>query len=224
MAVVVFIGFARTFYLRFLFPKAQEFAAPEPIFLVHGAVLTAWILLLVGQAVLVSRRRVPLHRFLGWFGAPLAVAVVVSGIYGATVAAQRPGGFIGVPFPPLQFLALPFLTMVFFGSLVALAIAWRGKPQYHKRSMLLATVTLLEAAIIRIPLDFIAAGVPFTSFGSACLFIVALAIYDRRTLGKLHPVTLWGGIAVILSQPLGLLIMNTQAWNGVAAWLVRTAG
>jgi len=224
MAVVVFIGFARTFYLRFLFPEAQELAAPEPVFLVHGVVLSAWMLLLVGQAVLISRRGVSLHRSLGWFGAALAVAVVVLGIHGATVAAQRPGGFVGVPFPPLQFLALPFLTMVFFGSLVALAIAWRGKPQYHKRSMLLATVTLLEAAIIRIPLDFIAAGVPFTSFGSACLFIVALAIYDKRMLGKLHPVTLWGGIAVILSQPLGLLIMNTQAWNGFAIWLVRTAG
>lgn len=224
MAVVVFVGFARTFYLRFLFPDAQELAAPEPVFLVHGAVLTAWMVLLVSQALLITRRRVLLHRSLGWLGAALAIAVVVLGIHGATVAAQRPGGFIGVPFPPLQFLVLPFLAMVFFGVLVALAIAWRSKPQYHKRLMLLATVNLLEAAIIRIPLDFIEAGVPFTSFGSACLFIVALAIYDKRVSGKLHRVTLWGGLAVILSQPGGMLIMNTQAWTNFAAWLVQTAG
>lgn len=224
MAVVVFIGFTRTFYLRFLFPEAQELAAPEPVFLVHGVVFTSWILLLVSQAFLISKHRVSLHRSLGWLGAVLAVAVVVLGIHGAAVAAERPGGFIGVPFPPLQFLALPVVTMVFFGSLVTLAIAWRGKPQYHKRAMLLATVTLLEAAIIRIPLDFIAAGVPFTSFGTACLFIVALAIYDKRVRGKFHPVTLWGGIAVILSQPFALLIMNTQVWNDFAVWLVRAVG
>lgn len=224
MAFVVFVGFARTFYLRFLFPEARDFAAIEPVFLVHGVVLTAWMLLLVGQALLISRGRVSLHRSLGGFGAALAVAGVILGVHGATVAAQRPTGFIGAPFPPLQFLALPFLAMVFFGSLVALAIAWRGKPQYHKRAILLATVTLLEAAIIRIPLDFIAAGVPFTSFGAACLFILALAIHDKRTWGKLHPMTLWGGIAVILSQPFGLLIMNTEAWNGFAVWLVQTVG
>ncbi len=224
MAVVVFIGFSRTFYLRFLFPEAQEHAAPEPVFVIHGAFLTAWMLLLVAQALLISRRRVSLHRSLGWVGAALALAVVVLGIHGAMVAAQRPGGFIGVPFPPLQFLVLPFLAMVFFGALVGLAITWRNRPQYHKRLMLLATVNLLEAAIIRIPLDFIAAGAPFTSFGFACLFIVALAIYDKRVFGKLHRVTLWGGLSVMLSQPAGLLIMNTKIWNDFAAWLVQTVG
>ena len=220
MAIVVLIGFSRTFYLKFLFPGAQQFAAPEPIFYVHGAVFTAWMLLLVLQASLISGRKVALHRSLGWFGVVLAVAVTALGVHGAGIAASRPGGFIGVPFGPLQFLALPFLAMVFFGALVACAVASRNKPQHHKRFMLLATVNLLEAAIIRIPVDFIQAGVPFTTFGSACLFIVALAIYDKRATGKLHRVTRWGGLAVFLSQPVGLLIMNTESWLAFSAWLV----
>ena len=69
MAVVVFAGFARTFYLKPLFPEAQEFAAPESVFYVHGAVFTAWMLLLVLQALLISTRRVAMHRSLGWFAA-----------------------------------------------------------------------------------------------------------------------------------------------------------
>ena len=32
IAIVVLIGFARTFFLRAMFPEAQSFAAPERIF------------------------------------------------------------------------------------------------------------------------------------------------------------------------------------------------
>ena len=41
MAIVVFIGFSRSFFLRFWFPEFQSLAAPETIFYVHGVFLTA---------------------------------------------------------------------------------------------------------------------------------------------------------------------------------------
>ncbi len=41
IALVVLIGFARTFFLRGLFPEAQTYAAPEPIFSIHGIFFTA---------------------------------------------------------------------------------------------------------------------------------------------------------------------------------------
>ena len=113
--IVVFVGFARTFFLRFWFPEAESFAASERIFYVHGVFFTAWIVFLVMQAMLVRAGRVQLHRTLGWLGAAIAACVVLLGLYGASVAAQRPGGFIGVPLPPLQFLVVPFFDMVLFG-------------------------------------------------------------------------------------------------------------
>jgi len=224
IAVVVFIGFSRTFYLRGLFPEAQDLAAKEPVFLVHGAIFTAWFLFLILQAALVKTRNIAMHRSLGWLGVAIAAAVVSLGMYGAMIAANRPGGFIGVEFSPQQFFVIPFTTMMFFGIFVALAVTYRRKPEYHKRFMLLATVNLLEAAIIRIPLDFIPAYAPLTSFGPALLFIVALGIHDRRTLGHIHRVTMWGGIAIALSLPVAFSLSGTQPWLAFSQWLIATAG
>ena len=221
IAIVVLIGFARTFFLRAMFPEAQSFAAPETIFSVHGLFFSAWIGLLVLQALLIRFRRVDLHRSFGWTGVGLASLVVLLGTYGSLIAAARPGGFIGVPLPPLQFLVFPILDMVFFAVFFALAIIWRSNPQIHKRLMVLAAVNLVEAAIIRIPIGFIGAGAPFTSRGLSYLFIVALIVWDYRSSGRIHRATLWGGLMIVVSLPVRMLISQTNAWTEVANQLVQ---
>ena len=143
----VIVGFSRSFFLRPLFP---EWPSPsETIFYVHGAVFTAWIVLMVAQASLVAGGRTELHRKIGPFSAVLAVAMVVLGTLGALIAARRATGFVQIPVPPLQFLAIPIFDMILFGTFVWLAIAQRRNPQAHKRWMLLATVNLVTAAIAR---------------------------------------------------------------------------
>ena len=59
--------------------------------------------------------------------------------------------------------------------------------------------------------------------GLAYLFIVALAIWDSRTRGALHPVTRWGGLALIVSLPVRLALSGTAAWLAFAAWLTGLA-
>ena len=221
IAIIVLIGFARTFFLSFMFPEAQPFAAPEPIFKVHGVVFAAWIGFLVSQALLIRGDRLNLHRSAGWIGVGLAALVVVIGTFGSLIAAQRPGGFIGVPLPPEQFLIFPLFDMILFGSFVTLAVAWRTNPQSHKRLMILATVNLVEAAIIRIPLEFIAAGAPFTSRGLSYLIIGAMVVWDIRSRGKIQRVTLWGGILIVISLPVRMLVSQTQLWADIATWLAQ---
>jgi hypothetical protein len=217
----VFLGFARSFFLRPLFPAWPS--PPETIFYVHGAAFTAWLVLLVAQPVLVGIGRTDLHRSLGWIGAALAGAMVALGTAGALVAARRPAGFFGVPIPPLQFLVVPFFDMVLFAPFVALAIARRRDTQSHKRLMLLATVNLLAAGIARWPFAMMSGGPP-VYFGLEDLFIVALAAWDFRSRGRLHPATLWGGLAIIVSQPLRLVLSGTAAWLAFAGWAVGLLG
>ncbi len=217
MLFVVYVGFARSFFLRPWFPDHP--APSEPIFLVHGVAFAAWCVLLLLQPSLVAVGRTHLHRKVGVAGAVLAAAMVVLGLVGAATAAHRPGGFVGIPVPPLQFLIIPFGDIVLFGAFVALAIARRRDPQAHKRWMVLATVNLLSAAWARWP------GLvpnPLLFFGLADAFIVALAIWDFRSRGRLHAVTKWGGIVVIASQPLRLALSATPAWIAIAAWLAAT--
>ena len=220
MLAAVLLGFARSFFLRPLFPDWPSPA--EPIFYIHGGAFSAWMLLLVVQARLIAGGHIALHRRLGACGAALALAIVVLGTLGALIAARRATGFVNVPVPPLQFLAVPLFDMLLFPAFVAVAIARRRQAQTHKRLMLLATVNLLAAAIARWP-GMSEFGPP-AFFGLTDLFIVALASWDFRSQGRLHPATLWGGLLIIVSQPLRLVLSGTPAWLAFAQWATGLLG
>jgi hypothetical protein len=221
----VVFGFARTFFLRPLFPEwARVHGAPEPIFYVHGVLFAAWFVLLLVQSSLVATRRLHVHRRLGWVGAGLALAMVLVGTTGSLIAAARPSGFIDVPVPPLQFLVVPFTLIVLFATFVMLAILNRNRPQSHKRYMLLATIALIEAGVARWPFALMNAPSPVPELGmiefSVDLFLVPMIVWDLVSRGRPHPVTLCGGAALILSQLLRMPLAGTGAWLGFAGWAV----
>ena len=216
----VYVGFARTFFLRPWFPEhAAQMSPPEPFFYFHGAVFTAWFVLLLVQPALVGLRRTDLHRALGTFGAGVALSVVVVGLIGSVIAARRPGGFIGIPLPPEQFLAIPLVDMALFAVLVGLAIALRRDTQSHKRLMLVGSIAIIDAALARWPLAIVSTG-PWPMFLLTDLFLVPLVIWDLKTRGRLHPATLWGGLLLIASQPFRLWLMGTETWVALAGRLL----
>ena len=75
-AVGVFLGFAKTYYLRTYFASH----AVSLLFQIHGAVFTAWMIYFVVQTALIANRRASLHRTLGYAGAVLASAMIVFGV------------------------------------------------------------------------------------------------------------------------------------------------
>jgi len=229
MAAALLLGFARTFFLRVWFPQwVQLHAAPEPYFLLHGTVFSLWFVLLIVQPSLVAAGRVDLHRRLGRIGAGLAVVMVAVGIVGSLIAARRPGGFIDVPISPLQFLTVPWSGLALFATFVTLGIVNRDNPQSHKRYMLLASIGILEAGVVRWPLDVMMAAPPIPGFDVSNLvvdlFLVPIVVWDFVSRGRLHPVTLWGGLAVIASAPLRMMLGETNAWLAFAGWVVGLPG
>jgi hypothetical protein len=220
IGLTVFVGFSRSFFLAPLFPGFP--AAREPFFALHGTVFASWFVLLIVQASLVTAGRVHLHRQLGVFGAFLAAAMVVLGTAGGLIAAHRPTGFVDLPVPPLIFLVVPLSEMLLFAVLVTLAIVKRRNPQTHKRLMLIASATLITAALARWPV--LKAGGPLVFFAAADLFLVALAIWDFKSRGRLHPVTLWAGSIAILMQPLSLALGGTALWHSFALWATGFVG
>ncbi len=220
IVAAVLVGFARTFFLRPLFPG---FPSPsETIFYVHGTVFAAWVALLALQTSLVASGRTAVHRRVGALGAGLAAVMVALGTVAALVSARRPTGFTGVSVPPLQFLAIPLFDIVLFALFAGLAVARRREPQVHKRLMLLATLNLVGAAVARWP-GVLSLG-PLGFFGIADLFLVPLVVWDLRTRGRLHPVTLWGGMLMIASQPLRLIVSGTEGWLAFARWATGLLG
>jgi hypothetical protein len=223
MAVVlgaaVLVGFARSFYLRFLFPDWP--APPERIFYIKGAIFTAWYALLIVQAGLIALDRRSLHRRLGALGACIAALMVITGIYGSLVAAVRLPGIPGAPPIPLEFLAVPMFDMAMFAILVGLAIAKRSRPQTHKRLMLIASISLVVAGVARWPL---LPDLPFPAyFAITDLFLVPLVVWDIASRGRLHPVTAAAGGALIATQIVRFAIGSSPAWLALARWATDLA-
>ena len=227
-AVTVFLGFARTYYLKSLFPVPSF----PWLFHIHGALFTAWMLLLVLQAALIAARRIALHRRVGLIGGFLVVPMLVTGCVAAIAAARGQGPMssavargelarFGPGLPPLEAMIVPLTTMLLFGVFAGAGLAWRRRPDVHKRFMALATIAILPPAIGRAMGWLFGGGRPALFFGAVGFFLVAIVVYDRRRLGRVHPVTLWGGVALMLSFPARLALGKTDLWLGFAEWLIR---
>ena len=212
VAVTVFAGFARSYYLKSAFGSP----ALSPLIHLHGLLFTCWILLFAVQTTLISAGRTDIHRKTGVLGAVLAVAMVGLGLLVAIGLARRgvdPSG----RGQPLQFMAIPLFDLLMFGTLVGLAVYWRSRSRAHKRLMLLGTIALLPPALFRVPI-LAAAGLPVV-FGIADLFVLACLLYDKVTYGRIHPAFLWGGLALVLSLPARLAVSASDAWLSFARML-----
>ena len=212
--IIVLIGFARSYYLKGLFHTP---ALPGMLVHLHGAVMTCWVVLFVLQVSLVATRRTRVHQRLGVAAAVVAALVVVVGIATAISSTQRnaaagPGA--------LQFLAVPLGDMLVFAVLVGTALYFRRRPEIHKRLMLVAALSLLSAAIARIPLHFIAVGGPLVFLGLTDLSVLVCVVVDTARNRKLHRAFLWSTLLLIASQALRLAVAGTDAWMRVAAWLI----
>lgn len=221
MAVAIVItavaGFARTYFLRPVLPAPA--VAPyglTPLIHLHAVLFTGWVLLFLAQARLVAARRIDLHRKLGLAAAVVAVLMVGVGTLVAVQGALR--GVAPFGMDPRRFMIVPLFAVVLFAVFAAAGLRARRDPQSHKRLMLLATIAILPPAIARWVL-LLGLGPPVV-FAVATLFLVPLVVWDLKTRGRLHPVTLWGGLLLAVSGPLRLLIARTDGWVTVADGLV----
>jgi len=229
-AVTVFVGFARTYYLKSVFPTPSF----PMLFHVHGALFTAWMLLLVLQVCLAVSGKLALHRRAGTIAGLLVVPMLISGSLAAIAAARGQAPIsaaalrgettvvvAALALPPLEAMVVPLTTMLLFGVFAGAGLACRTRPDVHKRFMLLATIAMLPAAIGRAMGRLFRATHPALFFGAIVFFLLAIVIYDHRRLGRVHPVTLWGGLGLMMSFPARLAFGKTDLWLTFAAWLTR---
>jgi len=212
--ITVFVGFAPTYYLKGYFGAAPL----APLVHVHGLVFTNWILLFFVQNVLIARHQIGIHRRLGVVGAVLAALVVVVGLTTAVAFARRTVSTGGAE--TLAFLAIPFSDMLVFAILASAGILCRHRPETHKRLMLVATISILGAAISRWPFAIMQTGpVPF--FVVTDLFVLAGVCYDLVSRRHIHSAYIWGGLLLLISQPIRLAVGHTDLWLVLAGWLAH---
>jgi len=208
-AIVLVLGFLPSYFHR-----SAALPPLSPLYQLHGALFTSWIVLLVAQTALVAARRPDIHRTLGTAGGVLAAVVFVAGVAVSVETLRRNGG--PPAGDPRKFFAIPLGDIIVFGVLVGAAFLQRQEPDTHKRLMLLATISLLTAAVGRFLGQVGMGGAPNLFYGTD-VFVAVLAAYDLLSHGRMHPATLWGGAMVVGFKPLLFYaVAVTSPWLALA--------
>ena len=122
--------------------------------------------------------------------------------------------------PRLGFVATNVLALLVFSALVYFAYRERFNPAAHKRLMMVATIQLLPAAIVRLPVPGIGGSGPTTNICCYSLLLL-MAGYDLWATRNVHRATLWGLIGFGL--PSNVLIFQGTWWRDFAVWM-QTVG
>jgi hypothetical protein len=219
LALLITIGFVRTFYARPFFDLP-----PLPTLMqVHGAVFTAWMLLFIVQTRLIAAHKVQTHRQLGVAGVLLAVIVVAVGVMTAfeSSLANRPRA---MDLTSPQFVIVPITGIAFFAVFVALGIAFRKRAALHKRFMVLAMLSVLGPPVARLMM-LAGAQAHYLAIQTTvpALFVAWCLIADWRNNRIVHPVFAIGGGLLIISWPVRALLARSDGWAVISDWIVRHA-
>jgi hypothetical protein len=213
IGLVVFVGFARTYFLAALFEAKP---LPAPIVHIHGAVFTSWIVLLIAQTSLAASGRADIHRRLGLLGLALAPSMVVLGALVANEMLRRFWAVPGIDAKGIYAVALS--EILGFAVPVAFAFRLRRKPAFHKRLVLIGTIALTTAGFGRWPVHLLLHK-PFPAMMAAFSLLLLLAAYDLLSMRRIHRATTVAGAWVVLIELTAVAIGHTAAWQSFATYM-----
>jgi hypothetical protein len=208
-AIVVF-GFSFTIGRNLIHP-----AIPRPLILyVHAAAFSGWLLFFLLQSALVRTRNVNVHRSIGWFGAGFGALIPVVGV--ATAIAMGRFDIRQLHQNHVEMdLMIPLWDMVVFTTAFGLAIYCRGKPEYHRRLVYIATCALTAAAFGRFPAYLLH---PTFFYAGVDVLVLLGMLRDWMVSRKTHPVYWYALPALIVGQTI-VMYTNTHDltyWRSIA--------
>lgn len=227
LLVLSYLGF-QLFYLHGQAYPGRPLTPPiRTVVIAHGVAMSAWVILLVIQPLLIVNRKHAVHMLLGKIGAVLAVCIVILGFRVAVGAASvNPPELKLWGLVPKQFLIVPLTAIVMFAGYVAVGVWNRRRAEVHRPMMLLGTLTASAAALDRIG--------PLTNLYSHTVFGAIFGPFFAPTvIGAAFLLVKWAltrsfdrsfavGFAVLaVVGPIVMKLATTQAWDGFASFLLR---
>jgi hypothetical protein len=203
--------------------------AATPLVHLHAAVFVSWFALLLAQTSLVVNERRDLHRRLGIAAVALIPIMLVVGIGTAIDAARHGWNPAGMPDGVRGFLALGIADTLLFTAFASAAIVLRARPEAHKRLIVLASVSLLWAAVSRLP---IATGIaiqgkppPVPALAGVVLLFVLLAfsgpLYDLFTRRRIWRLEILSAMLIVATRGAVRPLAGSEAWQTFSTWLLR---
>ena len=214
-ALIAFIGFWPTYFGPLIAGAVDKTA----IIHVHAAVYVGWLAIFLTQAVLAATGRVASHIKLGRFAIGYGVLVIGVGLitaFARFAVRVRAGEATAAQ---AQLLG-PLLDMLVFAPLFAAAVYYRRTPELHKRLMIVATTSLLIAAVTRMPVLGSPPNRLLLHLIWTAPILLAMA-HDFWRQRKVHPIYVLGLVILVLEGPLVRTpARQSQLWMDASRWLV----
>lgn len=226
-AVLLFttvVGFS-----RYLVATSMAQPVGPSVIHLHAFFGFLWIGLFLLQTSLIATGRTPNHQAMGLFGIAVATSMFFSGLMVATKT-MNVGIGNGAEEGARQFAIFPVTIQLLFAGFFTAAIMNIGRPDVHKRLMLIAAIMTMPPAAGRFLAVFLTEhGLPHQILGAppqslaagtaasllADLFLIAAILYDWRTRGRPHPAYLISLAIILAVQAMRVPFAQTQIWYGV---------
>jgi hypothetical protein len=203
LTIVIFVGFAPSFYLRGVVEPYWPLRPLGPWALVHAIVTSVWVLLFPLQALLIAIGRRSLHQRIGNWSFLLGGVMAVLAY--ATVARFSH-----------EAIVLSRTVMDLFLLPILLAVAWqlRWDAQTHKRLMVAILCLLAVSAVERMPFwdDVFLLGGKVVRLSPLPL-LLPLWAWDLTTNRKLHRGTIIGSVSLAIATIPRLIGPPLHVWS-----------
>jgi uncharacterized membrane protein YozB (DUF420 family) len=222
MLVVNFVGFAPSYFLKLYFDTPE---LPLRTHL-HGVLFTSWFVLFAVQTVLVQRRHVRWHQRLGRVGALLAILLVLSASMIIHYRALEYDGSQASLTNTTLVVSGNVALLLLFTLFVGFGVLYRRRADWHRRFMLLASLSMTPQSLGRfgrLPLPRLVDPVPnevLFVLGGLLLLLAAVWVHDVVRRGRLHPVTGFGCPFFLGMVMLAAVALPEMTWaQNVILWL-----
>ena len=206
---LVILGFWPSYFAKF-FNGTANFTF---YFHFHAIALSLWILTLIAQPILIRKKKLAIHRFIGrltYLLFPLICISIILLAHSRITGNERDLGLR---------LIVPFKDLVIIGTAYGIAIRYRRTVAIHARGMIATGIVVIEPALSRLLINVshnLALGYLMTVLVVYSL-LVALIIKERKQKQGRWVFPLILGLYMI-AHSIILLQVRIGPWERFAKW------
>ena len=175
--------------------------------IIHGAIFSTWIILLVVQTTLISTSQRKLHAAMGILGALVVLVMIPAGLYPVLYKVSIGTKSIGEGGQTTGILIFSYTFLV-------IGLFKRNDPFKHKRFIILGTMPLMGAAIVRIMQYQVDIPTVMTLTFIPAITLLSYDYFTRRKIYRMH----LSAIVIVLT-----ILFSPLFWESTPGRLIATS-
>jgi hypothetical protein len=212
LIVLILLGFWPSYFSKFLYRTANF----SNYFHFHATILIVWIVLLIVQPILIRKKKIKIHRWIG-IGSYLIIPLIFLSIILLTHFRTPKGNLIKES--DLEGAFNSFKDIVILCVAFFIAIKYRKDYQLHARGMIVTGLAFIEPSFIRFNLRIITDTRVAYLFTIGILYAVFIfLIYKERNQKSARWVFPLALVLYMMAHTFVLMGVDISVWRNFITW------